>query len=153
MGAALAYLFDPERGRHRRRQGRERTAGMVRHSARRLAREFRAGWLQALGRARGWAHRLRPHRVTEPLDDVTMAHKVESVLFRNPSVPKGQISINAEAGKVFLRGQLENQELIQEIAQSVREIPDVAEVVNLLHAPGTEAPHGQAGGRLAVSLS
>ena len=153
VGAALEYLFDPERGGHRRRRGRERAAGTVRHSARRLARSVRASWLRALGRARGWAHRLRQHRVTEPLDDVTLAHKVESVLFRNSSVPKGQISINAESGTVFLRGQLENEELIHEIVDSVQEIPDVAEVVNLLHSPGTEAPHARAGRRLAGSGS
>ena len=145
VGAALTYLFDPERGGHRRRHGREQSAGTVRHSARRLARGFRASWLQALGRARGWAHGLRRHRVTAPLDDVTLAHKVESVLFRNSSVPKGRISINAEGGTVFLRGQLKNEELIHEIVKSVQEIPDVAEVVNLLHIPGTEAPHARGG--------
>jgi len=91
--------------------------------------------------------------VTEPLDDVTLAHKVESVLFRNSSVPKGQISINAEGGTVFLRGQLENEDLVHEIAESVREIPDVAEVVNLLHSPWTEAPHAQTGRRPAGSPS
>ena len=153
IGAALEWVFDPERGRHRRRRGRERAASTVRHSAHRLARGFRASWLRALGRARGWAHRLRQHRVTEPLDDVTLAHKVESVLFRNSSVPKGQISINAEGGTVFLRGQLESEELIHEIAESVREISDVAELVNLLHSPGAEAPHAPAGRRLADSPS
>jgi osmotically-inducible protein OsmY len=90
--------------------------------------------------------------VREPLDDATLAHKVESVLFRITRVPKGQISINAESGTVFLRGQLASEELIREIEESVREIPDVAEVVSLLHVPGTEAPHPRAGRRLAGSL-
>ena len=98
-GAALEYLFDPERGRHRRRHGRERAAGAVRHSARRLARGFRASWLQTLGRARGCAHSLRRERVTEPLDDVTLAHKVESVLFRDTRVPKGKISIDFDTAR------------------------------------------------------
>lgn len=63
------------------------------------------------------------------------------VPFRDPHVPKGQISINAERGAVFLRGQVEGPELIDDLAASVRKIHGVSEVVDLLHLPGTEAPH------------
>ena len=63
------------------------------------------------------------------------------------------MSINAESGVVFLRGQLESAELIRSIAESARKIPDVGEVVNLLHLPGTEAPHPRAGRLLAETES
>jgi hypothetical protein len=140
VGAALAHLFDPEHGRRRRRFFRERSMGAVRHARRRVARAGRATALQILGHAKGALHNLRPPKV-EPLDDVGLAHKVETVLFRDPRVPKGQISINAESGAVFLRGQLESAELIDYTVSAVRKIPGVREVVNLLHLPGTEAPH------------
>jgi hypothetical protein len=61
---------------------------------------------RARGRAKGFAHRLRG-QAAEPPDDITLAHKVESVVFRDPRFPKGKISINAEQGEVFLRGQIE----------------------------------------------
>lgn len=139
-GAGVAHLLDPAHGRQRR----ERVAGVLRHSRRRLARSVRATALQTVGRARGGLHRLLPAPPSEPLDDAGLAHKVESILFRDPHVPKGQISINAERGAVFLRGQVESSELIDELAASVRKIHGVSDVVNLLHLPGTEAPHAAA---------
>jgi hypothetical protein len=137
FGGALSYLLDPARGRQRR----DRAAGALRHGRRRLKRSVRATALQTAGRARGVLHRLLPAPSTEPLDDAGLAHKVESVLFRDPHVPKGQISINAEDGAVFLRGQVESAELIDDLVASVRMVQGVTEVVSLLHLPGTEAPH------------
>ncbi|HZO96659.1 MAG TPA: BON domain-containing protein [Gaiellaceae bacterium] len=139
-GAVLAFFLDPARGRHRRRLLRERSAGAVRHSARRVGRACRAGALRARGRVDGALHRVRPRR-RAPLDDAGLAHKVESMLFRDPHVPKGRLSINAERGAVFLRGEVESAELIDELAAAVRTIPGVREVVNLLHVPGVPAPH------------
>lgn len=135
-GAGLAYLLDVDRGRQRR----DHAAAVVRHSTRRLARRVRSRALRSLGRTKGVLYRLRPTRPSEPLDDAGLAHKVESVLFRDTHVPKGEISVNAERGAVFLRGQVESAELIDDLVESVRKIPGVAEVVNLLHLPGTPAP-------------
>jgi osmotically-inducible protein OsmY len=84
---------------------------------------------------------LRP-AAKEPPDDVTLTHKVESVVFRDPKFPKGQININAEEGEVFLRGQVDRPELIQELEEAVRDVPGVRSVENLLHLPGTPAPSG-----------
>ena len=140
-GAGLAYLFEPEHGRSHRQVARERAGAAVRHSTRRVRRAARATGLQTLGRARGLLHRLHPPPPSEPLDDVGLAHKVESVLFRDRHVPKGKISINAEDGTVFLRGQVESSELIDDLTESVRRIAGVHDVVSLLHLPGTEAPH------------
>jgi osmotically-inducible protein OsmY len=103
-------------------------------------RATRATALQAVGRSKGKLYRLNPPAETL-LDDAGLAHKVESVLFRNPNVPKGKISVNAESGTVYLRGQLENADLIDAVVESARAIPGVGEVVSLLHLPGTEAPH------------
>ena len=146
-GGGLSYLLDPARGRQRR----ERVAGALRHTRRRVRRSLRAVTLQNVGRARGALHRLSWAPPPEPLDDAGLAHKVESVLFRDPHVPKGRLNINAEKGAVFLRGQLESRELIDELVAAVRRIHGVTEVVNLLHLPGTEAPHVDAGHRAAPS--
>jgi hypothetical protein len=142
LGAGLAYLLDPARGPQRR----DRAAALLRRSRRHLARRVRVTAVRSVGRLRGVLHTLRPSMPTEPLDDAGLAHKVESVLFRDADVPKGRISINAEDGTVFLRGQVESPELIDDLSAAVRKIAGVEEVVNLLHLPGTPAPHpGEAG--------
>jgi hypothetical protein len=68
--------------------------------------------------------------------DVTLAHKVETILFRDRDVPKGQININAEEGVVFLRGEVDRPELVGELEARVRAVKGVRAVENLLHLPG-----------------
>jgi hypothetical protein len=135
-GAALAHFFDAERGRQRR----DHVAAVVKHATGRLARRVRVTGLRLRGRTKGVLHQVSPPP-SKPLDDAGLAHKVESVLFRDTHVPKGRISINAENGTVFLRGQVESPELIDDLTKSVRKIAGVSDVVNLLHLPGTPAPH------------
>jgi BON domain len=135
-GAAAAFVLDPEVGRQRR----ERLAARARRSQRRLIQSGRKGALRWRGHAKGAAHRIYAGSPA-PLDDMGLAHRVESVLFRDTSVPKGSISVNAESGNVFLRGQVESLEQVEHATQVTRRIPGVEEVVNLLHLPGTPAPH------------
>jgi hypothetical protein len=73
-------------------------------------------------------------------DDVTLARKVETEIFRDAEVPKGQINVNAENGVVVLRGQVEEPELIRDLEEKTRNVQGVQEVENLLHTPGTPAP-------------
>ena len=77
-------------------------------------------------------------------DDTTLARKVESEIFRDAEVPKGQININAEDGVVILRGEVERPELIKDLEEKTRSVQGVKGVENLLHAPGTEAEMHQA---------
>jgi osmotically-inducible protein OsmY len=73
-------------------------------------------------------------------DDVTLARKVESEIFRGADVPKGQINVNAVDGVVYLRGELEQPDLIKDLESQARNVQGVQGVENLLHAPGQEAP-------------
>ena len=82
------------------------------------------------------------------LDDTELAHKVQSIVFRDESVPKGRVSINAEDGRVFLRGQVDTPDTIVRIEKSVRDVEGVETVENLLHLPGTPAPHPKGGALL-----
>jgi osmotically-inducible protein OsmY len=70
---------------------------------------------------------------------VTLAHKVETELFRPADVPKGQININVQRGIVQLRGEVPQEEMIHDLADRARHIAGVLEVENLLHLPGTPA--------------
>jgi hypothetical protein len=74
------------------------------------------------------------------LDDVALARKVETVIFRDASVPKGKIDVNAAAGVVWIRGEAKNPEMIKTIEAQAVAIPEVKKVENLLHLPKTPAP-------------
>jgi hypothetical protein len=143
VGGAVAYLLDPARGRRRRRLLAERAAASARRGSRRGTRAIQVAVARAEGRTRGFFHRLRA-AAKEPPDEVTLVDRVESIVFRDPRFPKGQISINAEQGEVFLRGQVARPELIQDLEEAVRKVPGVRGVENLLHLPGTPAPTSHA---------
>jgi osmotically-inducible protein OsmY len=73
-------------------------------------------------------------------DDQTLKAKVESEVFRPADAPKGDVNVNVENGVVYLRGQVERPELIDDLESRVRAVQGVREVENLLHVPGTQAP-------------
>ena len=113
LGAALTYFFHPEQGARRRAALRDRFAGKLE------------------------ARRMEPKG--QP-DDVTLARQVESELFRDEEVPKGQINVNAENGKIVLRGEVGQAEMIRDLEDRARSVQGVHDVENLLHLPGAEAP-------------
>ena len=71
-------------------------------------------------------------------DDVTLARKVESELFRPADVPKGAISVNVNDGVVELRGELSDQAQIDQLGDTARKVSGVKDVRNLLKT-GTNA--------------
>jgi hypothetical protein len=139
LGALLQYFLDRTAGRRRRHTARDRAMSRMRRGERRAALRARRAESRALGIARRTVNAARRGQ-REPLDEVTLAHKVESELYRRARVPKGQISINAEDGVVFLRGVIDRQEDIERIGAAARQIAGVREVENLIHLPGTPAP-------------
>jgi hypothetical protein len=138
FGALLEYFLDPRSGRRRRHTARDRAVSRLRRTERRTLRRARKAESHAVGVIRRTASGRR--RPVEPIDDVTLAHKVESELFRRARVPKGQIGINAEDGVVFLRGVVERSEDITRVAAAAQQLTGVRGVENLLHLPGTPAP-------------
>jgi hypothetical protein len=139
LGALLAYFVDPKSGRRRRHTARDRATSRVRRGERRAAARARRTRSHAVGVARRTFNAARPRR-REPVDDVTLARKVESELYRRARVPKGHISINAEDGFVFLRGVMDRQDDIERVEIATRQIKGVRDVENLIHLPGTPAP-------------
>jgi hypothetical protein len=82
----------------------------------------------------------------QDMDDVTLARKVESEIFRPAGAPKGKVDVNAVDGVVWLRGEVKNQKQSTEIEAKTRAIPEVKDVENLLHLPKTPAPSRTRGG-------
>jgi hypothetical protein len=137
LGAAALFLLDPKVGHSRRAYLRDRIASMARHLGRRGTHVAR--WLTS--DASGLGQRIRNvGEPAEPLDEVELAHKVETEIFRDGSIDKGRLNINAERDVVFLRGTAPTLEEITRIEDRVRKIEGVRHVVNLLHLPGTTAP-------------
>src|SRR4051795_1665813 len=82
----------------------------------------------------------------QDMDDVTLARKVETAIFRPQGAPKGKVDVNAVEGVIWLRGEVKNQAQIEKIETQVRAIPEVRGVENLLHLPKTPAPSRTRGG-------
>ena len=138
MGALAMYFVDPDEGRRRRGVTRDRAAASVRVTLRALGRGARGLAAETYGLAQQAKH-LQPEHWSVP-NDATLAQRVETELFRDPEIPKGRININAEAGIIVLRGELDRPEQIRLVEQAVSRIAGVRGVHNLLHLPGTPAP-------------
>src|ERR671931_2289506 len=78
------------------------------------------------------ATHLREEPKPQP-DDVTLARKVETEIFREADAPKGQVDVNAVDGVVELRGEVERPELVNELEEKARKVQGVLDVRNLLH--------------------
>lgn len=79
---------------------------------------------------------LGPRGQRDP-DDATLAARVQTELFRDQSVPKGKININAERGTVVLRGTLDDRSMVEAMERKIHRIPGVREVRNLIRVAGT----------------
>jgi osmotically-inducible protein OsmY len=137
FGAALAWLLDPRGGARRRNVMRDRTLAFFRRGGRRTERAVGAVRAEAYGVTRKLTHL---HEQPKEFDDVTLARKVETKIFRDAGVPKGQINVNAEDGVVYLRGEVPTPEMIDDLFEKTRHVQGVHGVKNLLHLPNTPAP-------------
>jgi osmotically-inducible protein OsmY len=140
VGALLAFFFDPQNGNRRRKMAVDRIAGFFRRKGRESAKLARGVAAEAYGVSQKVTH-LKEEEKPQP-NDATLAQKVETEIFRDADVPKGQINVNAEDGVVVLRGQVDEPDLIKELEKKTRKVQGVKDVQNLLHVPGEEVPAG-----------
>ncbi|HZU39416.1 MAG TPA: BON domain-containing protein [Solirubrobacteraceae bacterium] len=114
------------------------TTGLLRETSRqstRLLRTLAGGAAGVVQEARGRAAAPKPG-----MDDITLARKVETELFRPRGAPKGSVDVNVVEGVVYLRGQVKRPDQIAELERRTREIPEVRGVENLLHLHKTPSP-------------
>jgi len=130
LGAALSYFFDPENGRRRRKLASDRLAALMRRHGKRMIK----GTVSQAHALKQKGTHLREEPKPQP-DDVTLARKVETEIFRDAEVPKGKVNVNAENGKVVLRGEVDSPELIDDLVEKARKVQGVQEVESLLHTP------------------
>jgi osmotically-inducible protein OsmY len=88
---------------------------------------------------KGVAHAVTPHR-HEPMDDMTLADRVRSEIFRDTEAPKGGVSVDVQAGVAYLRGEVPDAAWAERFGKSARKVTGIDGVKNLLHTPGTPTP-------------
>lgn len=95
------------------------------------------------GKAKGMAGSM-PGVGREPaeqrLNDPALAAKVESEVFRDQQIPKDKLSLNAEDGVVYLRGEVPDQDTMDELVARARRVDGIKGVENLTHLPSEAAP-------------
>jgi BON domain-containing protein len=140
VGAVAVYFFDPERGKTRRAQFIDWTGARVRRGWRSVNQLTR----EAQSNAGGLSQRMISLRSGRgPVDDLTLRDRVESEVFRNRNLPKGQINFDVESAIVTIRGQVDNALQIATVEKAVLKVPGVNGVENLLHVQGSPAPNKQ----------
>ena len=137
-GAGAGWLA-AQLNRRRRHMARDRVAAAARSRAHTLDRKAQ----YAAGVAKGVAYEAtgRIRRAGREYDDVTLARKVETELFRPADAPKGKVDVNVQDGVVELRGEVEREEQLEALAAAAARVEGVKGVHNLMHLPGSAPKH------------
>jgi osmotically-inducible protein OsmY len=126
VGAAVMYLFDPDRGGRRRALVRDQAA-RARHK---LGDGLEATARDLGNRAKGTAAELRSRLRREAVDDTVLEERVRSTIGHAVSHP-GAIEVSVSDGRVTLQGSVLEQEL-DDLLRAVGRVGGVSEVVNEL---------------------
>ena len=143
VGAVGEYFLDPDNGARRRNLVRDKALAWIRGPFQTVAAEAERKASYVAGKAQGVIHKVKvggDERDASRLNDPALQAKVESVVFRLAEIPKGSINVNVEDRVVYLRGEVEQLEMINRLIGEVEKVEGVEEVRSLLHTPGTSAP-------------
>ena len=140
LGALAVYLFDPQRGKSRRALLVQWTSARVREGVRSLNQLGRYSSSTAAALPQRMISLNSAQRRPTP-DDLTLRDRVETEVFRDPEMPKGEINFDVNNGIVTIRGSVDNAFRIATIEKAVFKVPGVSGVENLLHVAGTPAPN------------
>jgi len=136
-GAAVAYLWDPDRGRSRRAQLRDQATAR----ARRVGQDVDSKATHARSIAEGKLEQVRQSEQAPPPDDATLVDKVRSEVLGSPEFQGHKVLVEACDGVVTLRGEVPEPALANTLEERVATVAGVQEVRNLLHEPEGSAPN------------
>jgi gas vesicle protein len=141
-GATAMFMFDPQQGRRRRALARDKVIHVRNVIDQTLTEELPKRIEYASGFAEGAKHRL--HTVIEdsdrrPENEHVLIDRVQSTVFRDADVPKGNINIDAAGTTVYLRGSVEDDGMREEIEERVRRVEGVDDVINLINQPEADS--------------
>ena len=139
-GAAVVYLLDPQRGKARRAVVVQWTSARLRQGWRSIGQVTRYSTNTAGALPQRMVSLSSAQQRPTP-DDITLKDRIESEVFRDPEMPKGEINFDVSNGIVTIRGAVDNAFRIATIEKAVFKVPGVTGVENLLHVSGTPAPN------------
>lgn len=136
-GAAAAHFLDPDNGSSRRAVARDKAFSTAKQGASTVQAQAK----HAAGQAKGAATEAAPTPTRlQDADDVTLARKVETEIFRDADAPKGGVSVDVQAGVAYLRGTVSDESWIERFGEAAKQVDGITGVKNLLHTSGTPAP-------------
>jgi hypothetical protein len=126
LGAALAFILDPDRGARRRALVRDKAV----RGARLTGDALDATMRDMSNRTRGIAAAARSKWSGGPVDDVTLVERVRAKVGRVCSHPRA-IDVDVRDGEVTLRGPIMAGEM-DDVMSTAAAVPGVCSVVNAL---------------------
>jgi hypothetical protein len=130
IGALGMYFFDPNRGRRRRSELRDR----VKSRAKRVERAVGVMGRDFYNRARGKAHEVTHYTSRNKVSDEVLRERVRAALGRCVSHP-GSIEVEATDGHLVLRGDILGSE-VEAAVQCARKIASTKKLQNELVVHG-----------------
>jgi osmotically-inducible protein OsmY len=137
-GAVGGYFIDPENGTRRRNLARDRIVATARRTAEKLRRQAEHRKNQAEGKVEAAKSTSSP--APAPANEQALAARVMSEVFRPAGMPKKSVSVNAEDGVIYLRGEVPDTITMNRVIAATEAVDGVDQVKNLLHLPGARAP-------------
>jgi osmotically-inducible protein OsmY len=134
LGAAAAYLGDPDRGKARRAELQQRATSQLHDAADQAAHAVRDGAQRAVGSA------IDAVPEVSPPSDAVLLERVRSQAIGPSSVPTAQLVTTVVDGVVELRGRIDTLPQRDELLAAVAAIDGVREVRDLTHLPEEPAP-------------
>jgi osmotically-inducible protein OsmY len=131
-GAAAARFLTPSAGR--------KAAGAASSAASSAASAASTQAHHTANAMKGAVHSVTPHH-HEAMDDMTLADRVRSEIFRPDDAPKGSVSVDVQEGVAYLRGTVPDDDWAKRLAKDAGKVTGITGVKNLLHTPGTPTPH------------
>jgi hypothetical protein len=132
-GASLMYLFDPARGKSRRRRLVERAQSTAHHAG-----KFMEGIKRnIINRTRGIAAETKFALQNEPVSDEKLVSRIRAKLGHLTSHPHA-IEVSVQSGRVTLRGPILTTE-VHGLLRALAKIPGVTNVENQLEMHETPA--------------
>jgi osmotically-inducible protein OsmY len=138
IGAALAYLLDPDSGRGRRARLRDQAMSEVRKARERGQAKRRYMSNAARGRM---SELVSPGPDNRDPDDATLVDRIRSQVFGSPDLPDDRIALTVVDGVAELRGELDAPEEVHRLVERVAAVPGVRSVRNLLRVHGEAPPN------------
>jgi len=129
-GLAAGYFLDPDSGRRRRHEARDRALAVIRRGADRTRREAEYRTDQVEGKIAEAKSEAGPERPAA--NDQALADRVRSEIFQPADAPKGSVNVNVENGVVYLRGEVEQPDQIRKLVEQAGSVDGVSAVENLL---------------------